>query len=621
MTAVPHRSRGVIQRLAIASGLVALAVAPAFATVNHPFASHPLAYTAGTIHPSHVGQATLDQATRDFYDAWKAQYLKQGCGAGRYYVATATRPGNLTVSEGHGYGMVLAALMAGHDPDAQTEFDGLFHYFRDHPTATHGHLMSWYQNTSCADAQGNDSATDGDLDIAFALLLADKQWGSCGAINYLAEAQQVIADVKDGEADASTRYPLLGDWATPGDATYYPSTRSSDFMLDHFRSYQAATGDTAWTGMIDRVYQIVDAIQTNYSPTTGLLSDFIKNPLASPQPVAPNFLEGPNDGAYDYNACRDPWRLATDYLVSGDARAKTAVQRINVWIRGATAGDPSTIKSGYKLNGTMSSGADYLSMAFVAPLGVGAMVDAANQGWLNAVWNTVVGTPITAEGYYENSLKLLAMIVMSGNWWAPEAVAGGPCVAPTLTPVPTATPTVTATPACPPTPRGDCAAATQPGTGSVDLKDRVPDDKDQLAWKLGKGAPATKADFGDPLGSTSYDVCVYDGSPALVLRAAAPAGGLCGGRACWSETASGFKYTSRDLAPNGLSKIGLKAGGDGSARLSVKGKGIPLDMPALPIGALPVTVQLERRDGGCWSATYSSNVPINQSDRFKAKSD
>src|SRR4029077_17667090 len=112
----------------------------------------------------------------------------------------------------------------------------------------------------------------------------------CGAINYLAEAQLVIADIKDGEADASTRYPLLGDWATPGDATYYPSSRSSDFMLDHFRSYQAATGDTAWTGMIDRVYQIVDAIQTNYSPTTGLLPDFIKNPLASPQPVAANFL-------------------------------------------------------------------------------------------------------------------------------------------------------------------------------------------------------------------------------------------------------------------------------------------------------------------------------------------
>src|SRR5262249_21862951 len=81
------------------------------------------------------------------------------------------------------------------------------------------------------------------------------------------------------------------------------------------------------------------------------------------------------------------------------------------------------IKSGYQLDGSMSPGADYLSMAFVAPLGVGAMVDAANQAWLNALWGLIVATPLADGGYYENTLKLLAMIVMSGNWWAPEAVA------------------------------------------------------------------------------------------------------------------------------------------------------------------------------------------------------
>src|SRR5207248_1972754 len=148
-----------------------------------------------------------------------------------------------TVSEGMGYGMLATVLMAGHDASAQSEFDGLYRFVEDHPTATHAHLMSWYQNTSCSDAQGNDSASDGDLDVAFALLLADKQWGSCGAINYLAAAQQVLADVVDGELDASGRYVLLGDWVISGDGTYYPSTRSSDFMVDHYRSFAAATGD------------------------------------------------------------------------------------------------------------------------------------------------------------------------------------------------------------------------------------------------------------------------------------------------------------------------------------------------------------------------------------------
>ena len=342
-------------------------------------------------------------------------------------VESNVQSGNLTVSEAHGYGMIIAALMAGYDPNARAIFDGMYAYFREHPTATHDHLMSWYQKKSCADAEGNDSASDGDLDIAFALLLADKQWGSCGAVDYLSEALATIADVKDGDLDSSARYVLLGDWATPDDTLYYPSTRTSDFMPDHFRSFRAASGDTDWTGAADRVYQIVDALQTGYGPSTGLLPDFVVDPLGSPQPAPPDFLEGPDDGRYAYNACRDPWRLATDFLVSGDARAATAVQAINEWAKASTGGDPQQIQSTYRLDGTPNPDADYLSMAFVAPLGAGAMVDASNQAWLNAIWDLVVSRPIDAEGYYENTLKLLSMIVMSGNWWAPEAVSGG-CV-------------------------------------------------------------------------------------------------------------------------------------------------------------------------------------------------
>src|SRR5438128_10910361 len=83
------------------------------AGVNHPFGAHTSAYATGGILPDHVSQAAMDQAVRDLYDAGKGQYLRQTCGTGRYVVATGVAPGNLTVSEGHGYGMILTALMAG----------------------------------------------------------------------------------------------------------------------------------------------------------------------------------------------------------------------------------------------------------------------------------------------------------------------------------------------------------------------------------------------------------------------------------------------------------------------------------------------------------------------------
>ncbi len=393
---------------------------------NYPFASHPTTYAAGSILPNHLSQMALDQAARDFYDAWKEEYLSPECGPGRYVVLAGVSGSNLTVSEAHGYGMMLAALMAGHDPEARSIFDGMYAYFREHPTSTHQYLMAWNQTRSCSEPEGGlDSASDGDLDIAYALLLADKQWGSCGPIDYLSEALLVLANIKDGALDATAQYVLLGDWVSPGDMQYYPSTRSSDFMPDHYRSFEDATSDAAWDGLRAKTYQIVDFLQSTFSPSSGLLPDFIIDPLTAPAPAPAMFLEGAYDGAYNYNACRDPWRLATDFLVSGEPLAQTAVQRINAAMRTSTGNNPASIRSGYQLNGTPLPGTDYLSMAFVSPLGVGAMVHASNQAWLNAIWDLMIATPIEAEGYYENSLKLLGMIVMSGNWWAPQQVAGG----------------------------------------------------------------------------------------------------------------------------------------------------------------------------------------------------
>jgi endo-1,4-beta-D-glucanase Y len=438
LTLLRHRrAGGYAMRLIQRAGLAALALtalAAAAPAQNHPFGSHPMTYAMGSILPDHVAPAALDQATRDFYDAWKARFLKQTCGAGRYVVEAKTRAGNLTVSEAHGYGMMVAALMAGHDPDARAIFDGMFAFFREHPSLFTPSLMAWYQKRSCGSSQGADSATDGDLDIAYALLLADKQWGSCGPIDYAAEAANVLAGIASGEVDATGSYLRLGDWTDPGEPAYYQATRSSDFMPDHLRAFAAASANPLWTNVLDHTYAVFDALQTAHSPATGLLPDFIANPLGMPAPVGPDFLEGPNDGAYDFNACRDPWRLGTDFLVSADARARTAVQRITTWFRGATGDDPANIKAGYQLDGTLSAGADYRSMAFVAPLGVAAMVDATNQAWLNDIWDLVTATSIDDEAYYENTLKLLAMIVMSGNWWTPQAVSGG-CVPPAGTPL------------------------------------------------------------------------------------------------------------------------------------------------------------------------------------------
>ena len=59
-------------------------------------------------------------------------------------------------------------------------------------------------------------------------------------------------------------------------------------------------------------------------------------------------------------------------------------------------------------------------MAFLAPLAVAAMIEPAigtNGPWLDALWSELeIQSP---EDYYADSIRLMAMIVVSGNWFEP----------------------------------------------------------------------------------------------------------------------------------------------------------------------------------------------------------
>ena len=56
----------------------------------------------------------------------------------------------------------------GADPDAQLIFDGLYRYVSSHGVAAQPSLMAWAQDAACHTAPGATTATDADLDIAYA---------------------------------------------------------------------------------------------------------------------------------------------------------------------------------------------------------------------------------------------------------------------------------------------------------------------------------------------------------------------------------------------------------------------------------------------------------------------
>lgn len=381
---------------------------------NFPFPNHAN-YAGDYIQPTNYDQKTQDFHLKSFYTNWKDLYLKNDCNSDQYYVYSGEDA--MTISEAHGYGMMITCMMAGYDQMSKTYFDGMYRYFKAHPSNINSHLMDWQQLT-CNDnnSEDDDAASDGDIDIAFALLMADKQWGSDGDINYRQEALTTINAIMQEEINHETWSVKLGDWSDSSEPNYYYGTRSSDFITSHFKSFALATGDANWNLVVDQCYEITDMIQNSESATTGLMPDFILHTNTTPTAAGANYLEDQYDGKYYYNACRFPWRIGTDYLVNNDNRAKNAVLKINAWLRETTGGNPELISNGYQLDGSPIY--DWNDATFLGPFAVGAMADTDHQEWLNALYAQLINENDLSDGdYFSNTIKLLSLFVISGNYW------------------------------------------------------------------------------------------------------------------------------------------------------------------------------------------------------------
>jgi len=188
---------------------------------------------------------------------------------------------------------------------------------------------------------------------------------------------------------------------------------------------------------------------------------------------------------------------------------------------------------------------------------------------------------------------------------------------PSRTFTPTATPTTWAL--CPAVPMSGCHVNAK---SKLILKDKEQDAKDLVGWRWKSGDLTDKSQFGDPvMGGTAYAFCLYDevnGSAQLVLEAKAPSAGICDGRDCWRGTRTGYRYGDTDLTPDGLKIIKLRAANPARAKAIVKGRGLNLQMPTLPLAGTRVTAQLINTEGECWSAEFTEPKK-NKKNAFKAK--
>lgn len=389
-------------------------------------------------HPS-ATQATLDGDVTHLYGVWKKALLKtwtSGPLTGETFISAGAAgdidgwPSGIqpcTQSEGHGYAMLTLALMAGYDADAKNLFDSMDRVRKAFPSSADPRLMSWaLPKTGDTTLKSQPPATDGDQDMAYALLLASDQWGNEAQNHYLAEAASVIAgmEAKFIASGAGAYFPR----ANIGDPKHLGSvapeskpfmTRPSDYVVSHWRAFHAATGHQVWgdleTGSLNILAKVSNA-------TTGLVPDFVVADPPVPSTTGTGD-EGPCYDCYDYNACRVPWRQAVSVAHYGVAGSRQVLTKLVTWASAKFNNDPGKFTAGFKLDGTPEAGRNFSDAAFTSPIAA-AGIATNNQAYLDKGWASMKA--VDGADYYSGSITLLSMLLVSGNWWRPT---GGTCSA------------------------------------------------------------------------------------------------------------------------------------------------------------------------------------------------
>jgi endo-1,4-beta-D-glucanase Y len=303
---------------------------------------------------------------------------------------------NAVTSEALGYGMMIAAAMG--DKAAFDKFHG---YVKSHGGSGSG-LMTWKDG-------GNGSASDGDIDIAYALYMGNVQWPSGG-----------YKGAADSMASAIASQDLEGSGAVSGGSTFHQAPfNASYFAPAAFRVFGAA-----FTGAITENFRLVNANVTG--ATSGIPTDWANKSSGAPSDkgeaqVVSDITDGTN-GAMGYDAARVPWRLGLDVCKGGgNTTALKAI--VDLFASKYDAGASiDLMKAGwYKKDGKVHPNAKDLQGSYIGPMGVGgmAMNNAAMRDRAFRVMLDILESGDFNHTYFPTTVGLYTLLALSGNFPAP----------------------------------------------------------------------------------------------------------------------------------------------------------------------------------------------------------
>ena len=374
---------------------------------------------------------------------------------------------HVATSVSHGYGMLMLTYMAGSEDklgfstedwilgstNLKDYFDAMLRTVLQFPSAGSDlftGLLVGYENRAGGEyTQANgfktapfannsgdsNSITDGDMDIIYSLILADRQWGSRGPHNYIGIARKMLAGLWENCVQRQHNFLLLGDWVNDSaDSDLRNVTRTSSFMLSHLVAFKAVDSRHNWGAVIDACTGAIEEIRNSQNALgnrNGLLPDLLVFRDGGWE-IAQN-ITGAYDNAFAYNAVTVPWRLGTSYMLLGNVPVGSStlydsiIKPLDDFARTFTGGSNLSRLGPLQMNGTPIWADPDL---FVPPFAVTASVAGADQRWVDTFWGYApnprntdafqgLGIYQGDASYYGDYVRMLVLLAVSGNYWMP----------------------------------------------------------------------------------------------------------------------------------------------------------------------------------------------------------
>jgi endo-1,4-beta-D-glucanase Y len=250
--------------------------------------------------------------------------------------------------------------------------------------------------------------------MAWALVMADRQWGGSGALgeSYLSIAERLIDAIYETEVDRA-QWP---DMFLPGDDWRGKNVfNPSYFAPNQYRLFgQVSRNEGGWRRVIDRGYAIMENSLNAASKNqhNGLVPAWC-DADGTPVEAFPGAMKN-----YQYDSARTPFRLAQDWALAKDERARSLLRKSSDFFAGIGA---SNIVDGYELDGRpapdpKSPANNPGSAVFVACAAAGAMIDPKYGAFIDAAYARVrTGKLLTRSRYYNHCWTVLGTLMLTGN--------------------------------------------------------------------------------------------------------------------------------------------------------------------------------------------------------------